>query len=71
MAAFKADFGLLVSWGGFSDELIRESREKYFKIRLWNSDHVIHEIFEHYDKFSVEFKVRLPLKKIWVLEEEK
>lgn len=71
MATFKANFGLLVSWGGFSDELIREAREKYFRIRLWNSGHVIQEIFEHYDKFSTEFKVRLPLKRIWVLEEER
>lgn len=71
MAAYKADFGLLVSWGGFSSELIREAREKYFTIRLWNSDHVIKEIFENYDKFSTEFKTRLPLKRIWVLEEEK
>ncbi len=69
MATFKAEFGLLVSWSGFSDELIRESREKYFNIRLWSSDDIIRELFEHYNKFSQEFKIKVPLKKIWILEE--
>ncbi len=70
MATFKADHGLLVSWGGFSDELIREAREKYFTIRLWNSDDIIHQLFEHYEKLSDDFKNKLPLKRIWVLEEK-
>ncbi|SRR6266496_1686003 len=69
MATFKANHGLLVSWGGFSDELIREAREKYFTIRLWNSYDIINQILENYEKFSEEFKNKMPLKKIWVLDE--
>ncbi|MCA6437013.1 MAG: restriction endonuclease [Bacteroidetes bacterium] len=69
MTSFNSTSGLLVSWGGFSPALIKESREKYFSIRLWNSDNILKEIFDNYDKFSQEFKARLPLKRIWILEE--
>ncbi len=71
MDNFKAEYGMLVSWSGFSNDLIKESRGKYFTVRLWSSSDIIREVFEHYDKFSDEFKTRLPLKRIWVLEENK
>jgi restriction system protein len=70
MAAFKAEFGLLVSWGGFSQTLIKEGREKYFTIRLWDSANIINSVFSNYNKFSSEFQSRLPLKQVWILDQE-
>jgi restriction system protein len=70
MKKFNAEYGLLVSWGGFKKTLIQEARNNYFNIRLWNSSNIIQEIFQHYEKFSEDFKNRLPLKRIWVLEEK-
>ena len=67
MSKVKADFGLLVSWSGFNNKMLKEAKEDFFKVRLWSANDVVDEIFKHYDKFSDEFKAELPLKKIWTL----
>ncbi len=69
MNSFSSQYGILVSWSGFTDPCKKEARSSYFKVRLWSSEDIIREIFEHYDKFSDGMKVRLPLKRTWVLEE--
>lgn len=38
MAAFKATQGLLVSWGGFTQAVVREARKETFTIRLWDQE---------------------------------
>lgn len=72
MQSFKADHGLLVSWGGFTSSAIRESREKYFSVRLWNSDDILNALLKNYNKLPEVFRAELPLKPIWalVVEEE-
>lgn len=72
MQSFKADHGLLVSWGGFTSAAIRESREKYFSVRLWNSDDILNALLKNYNKLPEVFRAELPLKPIWalVVEEE-
>lgn len=72
MKNFQADHGLLVSWGGFSGSVPKETSTKFFEIRLWNSDDLIQMIQTHYDAISEAVKADLPMKRIWmmVLEEE-
>lgn len=72
MSKTRADQGLLVSWGGFNSNTIKEARDAYFSIRLWDSGDLIRAIFKHYNNFEDELKAELPLKRIWglVLEEE-
>jgi restriction system protein len=67
MQSFKADHGLLVSWGGFTSAAIRESREKYFAVRLWNSQDILNALLKNYNKLPEEFRAELPLKPIWAL----
>jgi len=69
--SFKAEQGLLVSWGGFKRTVLDEARRSFFTVRLWDSGALLNEILEHYDKFPDDLKAELPLKKIWspVLEE--
>lgn len=67
MSIFGADYGLLVSWSGFKSSVLKEISKQFFKVRLWDSKQIIHEIFENYDKLNDDIKTELPLKRIWML----
>ena len=67
---FGADFGLLVSWGGFNTAAKREARESaYFNLRLWDAETFLEQLYDNYDELPSVFKAELPLKRIWVLDE--
>lgn len=65
-----AEYGLLVSWNGFKDSVMREKPKLFFKIRLWSSKEVIEELFNNYDNLSDEIKAEIPLKPVWTLNED-
>jgi len=67
MDDFKADQGLLVSWGGFKQSVINDSRRRFFEIRLWDAGDLVNSILEHYDQLSKDLQAELPLKRIWAL----
>lgn len=72
MNRVNAEFGLLVSWGGFKDTVLRQIPEKYFQVRMWNQDDIIDEILANYTQLGADIKAELPLKQIWTvaLEDE-
>jgi restriction system protein len=72
MSNFGANQGLLVSWGGFTQPVLDESRLSFFTVRLWDSNDLIKAIFKYYYKLSDSLQAELPLKRMWalVLEEE-
>lgn len=70
MKNFQAEHGLLVSWGGYSGTVPKETATKFFEIRLWNSDDLIQMIQTYYEKIPDEIKADLPLKRIWILVPE-
>ncbi|MFY9278165.1 MAG: restriction endonuclease [Caldicoprobacterales bacterium] len=70
MSNFNADYGLLVSWSGFKSSVMNEASKQFFKVRLWNSQNIIQEIFNNYEKLSNEIKAEIPLKRIWMLNIE-
>ena len=63
-----ADYGLLVSWGGFKSSIIREIPMQFFKIRLWSHIEILEELLKCYDLLDEEIKQEIPLKQIWVLD---
>lgn len=67
---FRADQGLLVSWGGFTSAVDKEARQIFFEIRLWDSDDLITALLENYDNLSEDLQAELPLKRIWTLVQE-
>ena len=67
MATFKADEGLLVSWGGFNNAVQREARLSFFSVRLWDADDLLEAITRNYDHLPEELQKDLPLKRIWAL----
>ncbi len=70
IAKFKAENGLLVSWGGINNKAEQELSRSFFSIRLWDQDKLVDEIIKNYEKFSDEIKTELPLKRIWTLVDE-
>ncbi len=67
MSKVKAEQGLFVAWNGFNRNALREARDEFFVIRLWDSGDLIQAIFRYYDKFAEELKAELPLKRVWGL----
>jgi restriction system protein len=68
MTTVGADYGLLVSWDGFKNTVIKDERQnRFFQIRLWDRDDLLEQVQLHYDKFSDDVKADLPLKRLWVL----
>ena len=70
MANFKADRGLLVSWGGFKASVEKEVANQFFAVRLWDREALMGEIFSHYNELPDELRAELPLKRIWTLAAE-
>jgi restriction system protein len=69
MRRTKAEHGLLVSWGGFKQSVLKEARDDHFYIRLWSEQDVLEQIYRHYDKLGEEWRARVPLRRIWALVE--
>ncbi|MGD9677001.1 MAG: restriction endonuclease [Vulcanibacillus sp.] len=70
MSNFNADYGLLISWSGFKTTVIKEIPKQFFKVRLWDSQKIIEEIFDNYENLSDKIKVEIPLKRVWMLNED-
>ncbi|HPD80713.1 MAG TPA: hypothetical protein PK025_06655 [Spirochaetales bacterium] len=49
---------------------MKETRDAFFSIRLWDHSNLLEEVFRYYDRFDDEVKAELPLKKIWCLISE-
>lgn len=67
MHSFRADHGLLVSWGGFTRALEREARLGYFNVRLWHADDVLSTLFKNYEQIPEQLRSEVPLARIWTL----
>ncbi|HLL26906.1 MAG TPA: restriction endonuclease [Xanthobacteraceae bacterium] len=67
MPRFGADQGLVVSWGGFKDSVLRESRHLYFTIRLWDAGELVEAIKKNYQRLPANIQAELPLKQLWGL----
>ena len=70
MSNFNADYGLLISWSGFKNSVLKEIPKQFFRVRLWDSSKIIEQLFETYDLLSDDIKADIPLKKIWMLNTE-
>lgn len=70
MSKVRAEQGLLVSWGGFNGGCLKEARDAFFSIRLWDQGNLIENLFKLYERFDDELKAELPLKRVWTLVTE-
>ncbi|WP_439888049.1 restriction endonuclease [Pseudomonas sp. MBLB4123] len=65
MSKFNAGQGLFVAWGGYRSNVQKELASSFFRLRLWNQDDLLEQLFLHYDTLDEGIKSELPLKRIW------
>lgn len=53
MSQVKAEQCLLVSWSGFNNNVLKEAKNEFFIIRLWDSKDLLNAIFKYYEKFMM------------------
>ena len=70
MQTYKAEQGLLVCWGGFTKNVLTESKQGHFTVRLWDSRDLVEAIYRTYERLPAEIQADLPLKRIWMLVPE-
>lgn len=64
-----ADQGLLVAWGGLSKQGRISVQAQQFRMRVWTAEDVIDGVLRTYESLPEEIRVRLPLKRVWMLAE--
>lgn len=69
MQNVSADYGLLVSWGGFKSSIDKETPAQFFRVRLWDQKDLIEQIQKYYTELDEEIRAELPLKQIWTLSQ--
>mgnify|MGYP001406244490 FL=1 len=62
-----ANYGLLVSWGGFKSNVEQERSNEFFKVRLWNQNDLIDQVLSHYEELDNNIKGEIPLKSFWTI----
>jgi restriction system protein len=70
MQNFGAEYGLLVSFGGFKPTVYKELPSQFFRVRLWDQDTLIEELFACYDRLDEDLRAELPLKRVWAMASE-
>ena len=65
-----AEQALLVAWGGVTNTARRELRNQFFRVRVWDADHLLKAVLHNYDRLSEDLRADLPLKRIWSLVED-
>ena len=63
------DKGIFVSWGGFSVES-KMRQENFPNVRLWNAEDIMRFVEKHYDGFSDTIKQCMPLKQVFMWDDE-
>ena len=66
----KADYGLVVCWGGMTKAVRARINELYFEVRFWDRKTLVDNLLEVYDALPESIKVELPLKKVWMAVDE-
>ena len=67
MSRVGAEQGLFVSWDGFNKTALGNTKDLFFKVRLWDDKKVIANLLSCYEKLPDEIQAELPMKRIWVV----
>ncbi len=63
------ELGLFVTLGSYSKDAVHLGRTRQ-DLRPVNGSELVSLVFEHYDKFSPEWKRLLPLRSVYVVDRE-
>jgi restriction system protein len=62
-----ADQALLVAWGGLTKPAEELRRTQRLSIQVWTAEDLLDRLFSVYERLSDEMRVRIPLKRTWIL----
>ncbi|OOY31257.1 restriction endonuclease [Thioclava sp. F36-6] len=63
----QADYGLLVSWNGFTPPVRKRLNELYFRVRFWGRQEIVDNLFSVYEELPEAIRAELPLRRTWTL----
>ena len=69
ITSFGADYGLLVSLGGFTSAVRNENERSYFQVRLWRANDLVDKLLETYDRLPNDIRSEIPLRTVKMLIE--
>ena len=64
---FGAKQGLFVSWSGYTSDALKEARQSFFRVRLWDANDLIDAICKHYSNLPDDIRKDIPLQQIWTV----
>lgn len=70
IATYGASQGLLVAWAGLNKPARDEIRQHRLKVRVWEADQVLDELFAVYELLPADTRRLVPLTRAWVLAED-
>lgn len=62
-----ADFGLIATWDGLSNQARESIRHHRFRIKVWESSDIVRGYLSHYERLPADITARVPLRRVWVL----
>ena len=62
-----ADQGLFVAWSGYKISVDRERAIQFFRVRLWDQQDLMEQLFTYYGRLDENIRAELPLKRIWTV----
>ena len=65
-----ADHALLVAWGGVTRPGEMEFKRDRTKMRVWDADVLLDQLFLAYDRLPAATEAQIPLRQVGVLDEE-
>ena len=63
----QADFGLIVSWNGYTTAVRRRLNELFFRVRLWGREELMDNLLATYTELPEEIRAEIPLRRTWTL----
>lgn len=70
MTQHRADQALLVAWGGVTRPAEMEFKRDRTSMRVWDADALLDQVFLTYDRLPAATRARIPLRQVWVLDDE-
>ena len=64
---YNAQQGLLVGWGGFTQQALAEAATHFFTVRLWDRSQLLAAVLANYAGLPEDLRAELPLRQIWAL----
>lgn len=65
-----ADHGLLVTLSDLTKDARDKVSAQQLKVAVWDTEEVIRRLLKHYEVLPDDIKSRIPLKRVWLIDEE-